>query len=72
MPQLRNGEEPRWPQHLAEYCESDGWESRLDWEIARVKWARARGFKGFKMLPVLQAMVQPPSSGEATGGGGES
>jgi hypothetical protein len=58
MPQLRNAEEPAWPAHLAEYRGNDGWESRLDWEITRVKWARANGFKGYRMLPLMQRLAQ--------------
>lgn len=59
-------EEPDWPPHLAEYRPDDGWESRLDWEIARVHWARSQGFKHFKVLPLIQRMTQRPGGdGEA-------
>jgi hypothetical protein len=53
-------EEPDWPAHLAEYRADDGWESKLDWQIARLKWARSHGFKQYRMLPLIQRMVQRP------------
>jgi hypothetical protein len=57
MKRRRNEGEPAWPPHLAEYRPADGWKSEFDWEIERVKFARAQGFKNFKMLPILQRMV---------------
>jgi hypothetical protein len=56
-------EEPDWPKHLAEYRPEDGWESELDWEIARVKWARSHEFKQYRILPLIQRMTQRPSGG---------
>ncbi|MFZ0906390.1 MAG: hypothetical protein WAN71_21470 [Mycobacterium sp.] len=58
-------DEPDWPPHLATYRREDGWESKLDWEIARVKWARSHGFKQFKMLPLVQELAQRPFQEES-------
>jgi hypothetical protein len=57
MAELRSEGEPVWPPHLAKYRTEDGWESEYDWEVARVRFARARGFKNFKILPLLQRMA---------------
>jgi hypothetical protein len=57
MATKREAGEPQWPPHLATYRREDGWESKLDWEIARVHWARSKGFKQFKMLPLIQRMT---------------
>lgn len=64
MARLHGDAEPPWPPHLVEYRREDGWESKLDWEIARVHWARSQGFKHYKMLPLLQRMAQLPNPGE--------
>jgi hypothetical protein len=57
MADFRSDGELQWPPHLAKYRPADGWESKLDWEIARVHWARSQGFKNFKMLPLIQRMM---------------
>jgi len=58
MKRRTNEGEPDWPPHLAAYRPEDGWESEIDWEIERVKFARAQGFKeNFKLLPILQRMA---------------
>ena len=62
MPEFRYDAEPDWPEEFREYRESDGWKSEFDWEVARVRWARSRGFKQFKILPLIQRMT-----GSATG-----
>lgn len=64
MAEFRDDVDPVWPEHLAEYRESDGWEHKLDFEIARVKWARSHGFKQFKMLPLMQSMIHQPADAE--------
>jgi hypothetical protein len=57
-------DEPEWPEYLRDYRPEDGWEHELDWEIARVKWARAHGFKQYRMLPLIQRMVQRPGGSD--------
>lgn len=64
MKRRSDDREPDWPAHLAEFDETDGWEHQLDWEIARVKWARAHGFTEYKLLPLIQSMVRRPGDAE--------
>jgi hypothetical protein len=63
MPQPRHADEPTWPEEFREYRENDGWKSELDWEMARVRWARAHGFRQYKMLPLLRKMIHRPGGG---------
>ena len=53
----RQDAEPKWPAEFVEFNPEDGWESKFDWEVARVRWARAQGFKQYKILPLIQAMA---------------
>ena len=62
MARRRISQEPVWPAWLAEF-DPDRWESEFGWQVARVKWARSRGFKQYKILPLLQAMVRLPGGG---------
>jgi hypothetical protein len=48
--------EPVWPAEFADY-DPELYPSKLDWEYARVKWARAQGFKQYKVLPLIQRMA---------------
>ncbi|MFZ0230542.1 MAG: hypothetical protein WA622_17225 [Mycobacterium sp.] len=53
----REDSEPKWPAEFVEF-DPEMWKSKYDWEVARIRWARARGFKQYKILPLLQAMVR--------------
>jgi hypothetical protein len=55
--------EPNWPEEFREFREADGWKSRYDWSVARVRWARAQGFRQYRVLPLLQRMVHRPGGG---------
>ena len=57
--------ELEWLPELAEF-DADLWESRFDWEVARVRWARTQGFKHFKILPLIQAMTKRAAAGADT------
>jgi hypothetical protein len=59
-----NENEPVWPRHLAKYRPEDGWESEVEWELARVDFARRLGFKNFKKLPIIQKMAARPGGVE--------
>ena len=49
--------EPNWPAEFAEFNPEE-WESKYRWEVARIRWARSHGYKQYKILPLLQAMVR--------------
>lgn len=53
----REHAEPNWPAEFVEF-DPEMWESKYDWEVARVRWARARGYKKYKILPLLQQMTR--------------
>jgi hypothetical protein len=56
MAKLLDGAEPNWPPEFAEF-DPEEWDSKFDWEVARIRWARSMGYKQYKILPLLQAMV---------------
>jgi len=61
--------EPNWPAEFAEF-DPEAWESKYRWEVARIRWARAHGFKQYKILPLIQAMARTKPLGvEATDDG---
>jgi hypothetical protein len=55
--------EPEWPPELAEF-DPELWESKWAWTVARIRWARAQGYKHYRILPLIQAMVARPGGGE--------
>ena len=57
MAKLLDGAEPNWPPEFAEF-DPDMWDTKFDWEVARIRWARSQGYKQYKILPLLQAMVR--------------
>jgi hypothetical protein len=48
--------EPVWPPGFEKF-NPDDWSSEFEWEYARTKWARAQGFKQYKILPLIQRMA---------------
>lgn len=56
MAKQRHGVEPVRPPDLAEF-RSEDWPSRWAWEVVRVKWARAQGFRQYKLLPLIQQLT---------------
>jgi hypothetical protein len=57
-------DEPNWPSELAEF-DADQWDSEHDWQVARVRYARALGYKQYRVLPLIQALTK------RAGGGGD-
>lgn len=53
----REHAEPNWPAEFVEF-DPEVWESKFDWKVARVKWARSQGYKQYRLLPLLQALVK--------------
>jgi hypothetical protein len=66
MATLRGDGEPPWTAELATF-DPEQWPSEYEWQVARVRFARARGFKSYRILPLLQAMARKPvqEQGEA-------
>ena len=42
---------------LSRHWDPELYPNKLDREIERVKWARAQGFKEYKLLPLIQRMA---------------
>lgn len=63
MATWRTDGEPSWPADLQAF-DPTLFDTEFDWEVARVRYARSLGFKQYKVLPLLQAMVQSPLDGE--------
>jgi hypothetical protein len=69
MARLHSDGEPNFPPELAEFDASQ-WNSELDWQVARVRYARALGYKQYRVLPLIQAMTKR-ATGECSTSEGE-
>jgi hypothetical protein len=65
----REDAEPKWPAEFVEF-NPEVWESKFDWEVARIRWARSQGYKQYKILPLLQAMPRAVTGVESNSDGG--
>jgi hypothetical protein len=64
MAKRRMDSEPNWPPEFAEF-DPHAWESHWEWKVARIRWARDRGFKQYKILPSIQALAAAATGVEA-------